>query len=306
MLIIVAMDEFQKQLILLFSIPIYAILIPLEILLSNYRHRKWYSWKETATNVYLNLVNSGIDLLLRGFALFVLTYFSQYGISNTLSPVAYWFVLFICEDFLFWLEHYVDHSVRLFWAVHVTHHSSEEYNLSTGFRSSVFMPLYRYMYFIPMALLGFRPIDILFMYAITQIYGILVHTQSIKKLPRWIEFIFVTPSHHRVHHASNAPYLDKNMGMGLIIWDRIFGTFAEEMDEEPPHYGLTTPVEKPNHPVHIITHEWEAIAQDLKKKVPLKAKLGYLFMPPGWSHDGSKKTSRQLRREWKEKKQKLS
>jgi hypothetical protein len=91
------------------------------------------------------------------------------------------------------------------------------------------------------------------------------------------------------------------MGMGLIIWDRIFGTFAEEMDEEPPHYGLTTPVEKPNHPVHIITHEWEAIAQDLKKKVPLKTKLGYIFQPPGWSHDGSKKTSRQLRKEWREK-----
>lgn len=299
------MTEFQKQLILLFSIPIYAILIPLEIVLSNYRHRKWYSWKETATNVYLNLINSGIDLLLRGFALFVLTYFSTVQLGNmheSLSPFAYWFTLFICEDFLFWLEHYVDHSVRLFWAVHVTHHSSEEYNLSTGFRSSVFMPLYRYMYFIPLALMGFRPIDILFMYAITQIYGILVHTQSIKKLPRWIEFIFVTPSHHRVHHASNAPYLDKNMGMGLIIWDRIFGTFAEEMDEEPPHYGLTTPVEKPHHPIHIITHEWKALATDLKKNAPLKAKLGYIFMPPGWSHDGSRKTSRQLRKEWREKK----
>ncbi len=290
----------QKQLLMLLSVPIYAILIPLEIILSNYRRQKFYGWKETLMNVYLNIVNAGIDLLLRSFALGVLIYMSQYKLNLHWSPIVYWVLLFLCEDFLFWVEHYVDHSVRLFWAVHVTHHSSEEYNLSTGFRSSVFMPFYRYLYFIPLALLGFAPIDILFMYALTQTYGILVHTQSIKKLPRWIEFIFVTPSHHRVHHASNAPYLDKNMGMALIIWDRIFGTFAEEMDEEPPHYGLTTPLENQHHPVHIITHEWKNIATDLKKKAPLKAKLGYIFMPPGWSHDGSKKTSRQLRMEWRE------
>lgn len=249
------MTELQQQILLLFSIPIYAILIPLEIILSNYRHRKYYSWKETAMNVYLNLVNAGIDLLLRGFALAVLIFFFQYKLDIQWNPIAYWVLLFLCEDLLFWVEHYVDHSCRLFWAVHVTHHSSEEYNLTTGFRSSVFMPFYRYMYFIPLALLGFRPIDILFMYAITQTYGILVHTQAIKKLPRWIEYIFVTPSHHRVHHASNAPYLDKNMGMALIIWDRMFGTFAEELDEEPPRYGLTSPIEHQHHPTHIIFHE---------------------------------------------------
>lgn len=293
------MKEWQNQVLLLFSIPIYAVLIPLEIILSNYRHRKFYGWKETAMNVYLNLLNAGIDLLLRGFALAVLIFASQYALNLHLSPVWYWGLLFICEDFLFWLEHYVDHSVRLFWAVHVTHHSSEEYNLSTGFRSSVFMPFYRYMYFIPLALLGFAPIDILFMYALTQTYGILVHTQAIKKLPRWIEYIFVTPSHHRVHHASNAPYLDKNMGMALIIWDRMFGTFAAEMPEEPPRYGLTTPLDNAHHPVNIVLHEWRSIGKDLKQEISWKQKLGYLFQPPGWSHDGSKKTSRQLRAEWK-------
>jgi sterol desaturase/sphingolipid hydroxylase (fatty acid hydroxylase superfamily) len=295
------MQEWQHQILLFLSIPIYAILIPLEIILSNYRHRKFYGWKETAVNVYLNLVNTGIDLLLRGGALLILIYFSQFKLVSNWHPVAYWFLLFLCEDFLFWVEHYVDHSVRLFWAVHVTHHSSEEYNLSTGFRSSVFMPFYRFMYFIPLAIIGFSPIDIIFMYALTQTYGILVHTQAIKRMPAWIEYVFVTPSHHRVHHASNAPYLDKNMGMVLIIWDRIFGTFVPEMKEEPPHYGLTTPVANPNHPVHIITHEWQSIAQDLKKKIPFKTKLGYIFHPPGWSHDGSKKTSRQMRKEWWEK-----
>jgi len=293
------MDRYHQQLLLLVSLPIYAVLIPLEILLSNFRHTQYYSWKETLTNVYLNLLNAGIDLLLRGVALAVLLFFAQYHLRIQWHPVIYWVVLFLGEDFLFWLEHYVDHSCRLFWAVHVTHHSSTEYNLTTGFRSSIFMPLYRFMYFIPLAVLGFRPLDILFMYAITQIYGILVHTQSIKKLPRWVEYIFVTPSHHRVHHASNIPYMDKNMGMALIIWDRIFGTFTEEMPEEPVVYGLTKNVERPHHPTHIVFHEWQAMGQDMKKGKTLKQKLQYLLNAPGWSHDGSTKTSKELQREWK-------
>jgi sterol desaturase/sphingolipid hydroxylase (fatty acid hydroxylase superfamily) len=293
------MDQLQKQILLLFSIPIYAVIIPLEIILSNFRRQQFYSWKETFVNIYLNLLNAGIDLLLRLFIAFaLLTYLFQYHLLINWNPIIYWIVLLFSEDFLFWVEHYVDHSVRMFWAVHVTHHSSPEYNLSTGFRSSVFMPVYKYLYFIPLVLLNFRPMDVVFMYSFTQIYGILVHTQAIKKLPKWIEYIFVTPSHHRVHHASNIPYLDRNMGMVFIFWDRLFGTFTEEMPEEVPHYGITKPIEKPFHPVHIVTHEWQEIGKDLKKSKSLKDKLNYLFRPPGWSHDGSTKTSKELQREW--------
>jgi sterol desaturase/sphingolipid hydroxylase (fatty acid hydroxylase superfamily) len=292
------MDQLHKHILLLFSIPIYAILIPLEILLSNFHGWKFYSWKETLVSVYLNATNAAIDLLLRGIAFTVLIFFYQFHPTITWHPVLYWALLFLCEDVLFWLEHYVDHHVRVFWAVHVTHHSSEEFNLTTGFRSSVFMPFYRYLYFIPLALLGFAPLDIFFMYALTQTYGIIVHTQSINKLPSIIEYLFVTPSHHRVHHASNIPYLDKNMGMVLIIWDRLFGTFAEEIPEEKPRYGLTKPLSDPHHPVKIVFHEWSAIRRDLKRRIPFRQKLGYLFNPPGWSHDGSTMTSDQLREQW--------
>ncbi len=295
------MDEFQKQVLLLFSIPVYAIIIPLEILLSNFRRQNFYSWKETLVNVYLNLLNAGIDFVLRLFIAFaLLNFIYRYHLPIHWNPFVYWIVLLFGEDFLFWSEHYVDHSCRLFWAVHVTHHSSPEYNLSTGFRSSVFMPVYKYLYFIPLVLLNFRPMDIVFMFSITQLYGILVHTRAIKKLPRWVEYIFVTPSHHRVHHASNIPYLDRNMGMVFIIWDRIFGTFTKEMPEEPPVYGLTKPLEKPYHPVQIVTHEWKAIGKDLRKTKSLKIKLKYLFKPPGWSPDGSTKTSKELQKEWKQ------
>jgi sterol desaturase/sphingolipid hydroxylase (fatty acid hydroxylase superfamily) len=135
------------------------------------------------------------------------------------------------------------------------------------------------------------------MYSITQTYGILVHTQYINKMPRWFETFFVSPSHHRVHHASNIIYLDKNMGMCLIIWDKMFGTFQEEIKEEPVRYGLTKPVANSNNPFTTIFHEWQHIGKDVNRKLPLQTRLKYLFMPPGWSHDGSSKTARQMRKE---------
>ena len=289
------MDKLYNDILLWFSIPIYAVIIPLEVLMSNFRRLHFYSWRETLVNIYLNLLNAGIDWLLRFFIAFAfLLWLSQYHLPIHWNPIVYWVVLLFGEDLLFWLEHYVDHSIRIFWAVHVTHHSSPEYNLSTGFRSSVFMPLYKYLYFIPLVFLNFRPMDIVFMYSFTQVYGILVHTQAVGRLPRWVEYIFVTPSHHRVHHASNIPYLDRNMGMVFIIWDRLFGTFTEELPGEVPHYGITKPVDRPFHPVHIVMHEWHEIAKDLKKSKSLKDKLGYLFRPPGWSHDGSTMTSKEL------------
>jgi sterol desaturase/sphingolipid hydroxylase (fatty acid hydroxylase superfamily) len=197
----------------------------------------------------------------------------------------------------FYFQHRIDHYCRIFWAVHVTHHSSEEFNLSTGFRSSALQPVYRFIYFIPIVFLGFHPMDIVFMYAVTQTYGILVHTQYVKKMPKWFEVLFVSPSHHRVHHASNIIYLDKNMGMCLIIWDKLFGTFQEELSTEPVKYGLTKPALKSNNPFHIIFHEWIALIKDLSKKTSFLNKMKYLFMPPGWSHDGSSQTANQMRKD---------
>lgn len=288
----------KEQLLILISTPIYIIIIGLEIILSNIRLKKFYSFKETLMNVYLCLLNGGIDLLFRSIYVLILVVLYQYHfVDFSFNPFIYWFLLFILEDIAFYFEHRVDHYSRVFWAVHVTHHSSEEFNLTTGFRSSVLQPLYRFIYFIPIVLLGFQPMDIIFMFSLTQIYGILVHTQSIKKMPAWFEAVFVSPSHHRVHHASNIPYLDKNMGMVLIIWDKIFGTFQKELKEHPIKYGLTTPLERPNYLPEVVLHEWKSLSQDLKKDVSLGTKLKYLFMPPGWSHDGSTKTANQLREE---------
>jgi len=169
-------------------------------------------------------------------------------------------------------------------------------NFTVGFRSSVFQPLYRFLYFIPLAWLGFRPLDIVFIYSATQIWGIFVHTDLIKKMG-WLEYILVTPSHHRVHHASNPKYLDKNMGMFLIVWDQLFGTFQPELPDEAyqeKKYGLTKPLDKPS-PVNLVFHEWREIGKDLSRTdISWREKWLYIFGPPGWSHDGSRKTSRQL------------
>ena len=292
------MHSSREAWFILISIPLYAVLIGAEIILSNWQHRRLYSVKTTLQNVYLTLTNAGLDFILRtAFYVSILAWSYQHRFFSIENIYLYWFLLFLLEDFAFYVEHRVDHYCRLFWAVHVTHHSSEEFNLTTGFRSSVLQPVYRFVYFIPIALMGFDPMDIVFMYSITQTYGILVHTQYINKMPRWFETFFVSPSHHRVHHASNIRYLDKNMGMCLIIWDKIFGTFQEEVETDPIRYGLTKPIENDKNPVEVIFHEWKAIGTDLRKKVPLGVKLKYLFMPPGWSHDGSTKTANELRKE---------
>jgi sterol desaturase/sphingolipid hydroxylase (fatty acid hydroxylase superfamily) len=287
--------DFKETWVILISTPLYAVLIGAEILFSTYHKNQKYSVRGTIENFYLMLLNIGIDILMRAFTLFILGYFFSMKVMQIEHVFLYWFILLILEDFMFYWLHYLDHYVRLFWAVHVTHHSSEEFNLTVGFRSSVFQPLYRFMFFIPIAWLGFEPMDIMLMYSITQIYGILIHTQYVGKLG-FLEYVFATPSNHRVHHGSNVAYLDKNMGMVFIFWDRLFGTYQAE--EEEVVYGLTTNI--PDHlPSTVVFHEWKSIWQDVKNAPDLRAKLGYIFGPPGWSHDGSRKTSEQLRAELK-------
>jgi sterol desaturase/sphingolipid hydroxylase (fatty acid hydroxylase superfamily) len=294
------MQSARETWFLLLSIPFYTVLIGAEILLSNWQHKKLYTVKQTLQNIYFTLLNAGLDVFLRWlFYINVLSWGYQHQFFTIANSFLYWFTLFLAEDFVFYIEHRVDHYCRIFWAVHVTHHSSEEFNLTTGFRSSVFQPVYRFVYFIPLTLMGFHPLDIVFMYSFTQTYGILVHTQYINKMPRWFEMFFVSPSHHRVHHACNTIYLDKNMGMCLIIWDKIFGSFQEELKEEPVRYGLTKNITGANNPAKIIFHEWQSIYKDCSKPLPLITRLKYVFMPPGWSHDGSSKTAKQMRQELK-------
>ncbi len=264
--------------------PIFAIVILVEILISNYQERKVYTWKETITNFYLSLLNGGLDLAIRSGYFLVMVYCFNHRFFDIERGFWYWAGLVVGLDLLFYLLHRMEHYTRLFWAVHVTHHSSEKMNFTVAFRASVFQPLYRFMFFIPLVFLGFKPIDILFVYSLTMFWTLFVHTEFIGKLG-WMEYIFVTPSHHRVHHASNEKYLDKNMGQLFIIWDRLFGTFQEELpaeEYEPIRYGLTKPLESRG-PINIIFHEWKEIGRDLSRSdLDLKDKINVLVKPPGW------------------------
>ncbi len=242
------------------------------------------------------LLNGGIDVSFRIVSVAVLQYFFNHKIINWQIGFWYWLLLLIAQDFMYYWLHRFDHQIRFFWATHITHHSSQLMNFTVGFRSSVFQPLYRFIYFIPLALIGFSPLDIAFIYAATQIWGIFVHTELINKMG-WLEYIFVTPSHHRVHHGSNIKYLDKNMGMFLIIWDKMFGTFQKELTKEeyePICYGLTKNIDNVT-PVNIIFHEWFEIWRDIiQPKLTFKQRFLYLFGAPGYSHDGSRKTTKEL------------
>lgn len=288
--------------LLAISTPVYAILIILEVVISNYQRKDFYSFKETLINFWLNIANTFIGLSIKVLVLALLGWFFAFHFIPltfwSSHPVLYWILLFFGLDLCFYFEHRSEHYSRILWAVHVTHHSSQEYNLTTGFRSSVFRPLVSCWFFIPLVFLGFQPLDILLMDAICQIYGIIVHTRYVNKMPAWFDAVFVSPSHHRVHHASNVIYLDRNMGMVLIIWDRMFGTFQRELESEKAVYGLTTNVERPHHPFHVIFHEWKNLYKDVRRKnISFAQMLRYLFDAPGWSHDGSSKTARQMREE---------
>lgn len=286
----------QNNYLIAISTPIYVVLIALEVVLSQYQKKYYYTLKDTLINLWLNIANTAVGLSVKGAVLFLLAFFFPYHLFHLSNPYLYWPLLFLALDFCFYWEHRSEHLCRILWAVHVTHHSSQEFNLSTGFRSSVFRPLVSVWFFLPLVFLGFHPVDILFMDALCQIYGIVVHTRYIKRMPQWFDAIFVSPSHHRVHHASNLIYLDRNMGMVLIIWDRLFGTFQKELPSEQVVYGLTKNPDNPHHPIYIITHEWKSLFNDLQKAPTWIDRCKYLLNPPGWSHDGSSQTATELRK----------
>ena len=208
-------------------------------------------------------------------------------------------IAFLLDDLRYYWYHRIAHRVRWVWAEHINHHSSQHYNLSTALRQS-WTGQFTGMFIlqVPMVLLGFHPAFIAFVYGFNLVYQFWIHTETIGKLPKPVELIFNTPSHHRVHHATNPRYLDSNYAGTLIIWDRMFGTFVEELEEDAPRYGIVKNVGTFN-PVRIAFHEWIGMFKDAARPgLTARQRLGYLFMPPGWSHDGSRKGSEALKADY--------
>ena len=272
-------------------IALFTLLMVTETIISAVYNYKWYHGSDSAVSMSMSALNALLDLALKGFTFFILTWFHQFSVYEWKNPVILWTVLILLEDLAYYALHWVDHNVRFFWAVHVTHHNSEKMNFLTAIRSSVFQPLYRWIYYVPLAVFGFDAWQIMTCYTICNWWGNFIHTEAIGKLGL-LDKIFATPSNHRVHHGSNPHYLDRNMGMFLIIWDRIFNTYQRE--DEKVIYGLTTNIEA-HRLDKAIFHECAAIWNDAKHAKKLRHKFMYIFGPPGWSHDGSRATSKQLR-----------
>jgi sterol desaturase/sphingolipid hydroxylase (fatty acid hydroxylase superfamily) len=204
-----------------------------------------------------------------------------------------WVLLFFADDFTFYWHHRLSHQIRLLWSAHENHHSAPTYNLAVALRQSWTEILYKYIFWLWLPLVGFPPVAILMMMSFSLIYQFWVHTELIRSLGP-LEWVLNTPSHHRVHHASNIRYLDRNHAGTLIIWDRLFGTFQAEDPAEPVVYGIRRPLASHN-PFVIAFHEYGHLWKDLKKARSWSERLGYLFRPPGWSPDGSSLTADQLR-----------
>lgn len=274
------------------AIPFFILLIAVEIFVLKRGQQGKYELRDSLTSLLMGVGNVIVSIVLGfiAFSTFSLVY--EYRIFT--FTFEWWAVLicFVIDDFRFYWYHRFAHEVRWLWAAHVNHHSSQHYNLSTALRqpwTSVFTGAF--LFRVPLAFIGIHPAVLAFVGGANLVYQFWIHTEAIKKMPRWFEFIMNTPSHHRVHHASNPRYLDANYAGTLIIWDRMFGTFVPEQEEEKVRFGLTTDLNTFN-PVKVAIHEHVAIFKDMfQGGISLKDRFRYAFDRPGFSHDGSRKTS---------------
>jgi sterol desaturase/sphingolipid hydroxylase (fatty acid hydroxylase superfamily) len=252
--------------------------------------------KDSATSLGLGLGSLGAGALTAGLVFALGSWIHQFRLVDL--PIAWWsfLICFVADDLAYYLFHRSAHRVRWFWASHVVHHSSEAYNLSTALRQTWtgFVSL-NFLFRLPLFLL-FPPELVFFCVGLNLVYQYWIHTEAVDRMPRWFEAVMNTPSHHRVHHAVNPRYLDKNYAGVFIIWDRMFGTFEPELADERPRYGIVKPLGSYNI-VWAALHEWAGIARDLWH-APWNAKLSYLVREPGWSHDGSRETSDDIRKRW--------
>ncbi len=267
--------------------------------------------KDAGASIGMGLGSTIIDIAMKAIALGYLFWFYQFRIFDNFGPSSVeefaswtwqkahlwvWFFAFILQDFMFYWHHRLSHEIRILWAAHVNHHSSKNLNYAVALRQSWLELLYKDMWYIPLAIIGIHPLMILTLHQLNLIYQFLPHTEIVGKMPKWFEYIFNTPSHHRVHHSSNLRYLDKNYGGVLIIWDRWLGTFQKELDKEKCVYGITTNIETYNL-ITIAFHELGNIIKDVKNAPNLKAKLNYIFNSPGWSHNGKDQRAKTLQKE---------
>lgn len=269
----------MEQWILLAMAPVFLGLIAFEAWYWRGRRPGMYSWIDTLSNAGLALMHQVADAVAWLLVIGLYYWVYQYRLFDWQASIASVFVLFLAQDFLYYWFHRASHRIRWLWASHVTHHSSERLNLSTAFRQSFTYPISgMWVFWLPLAWIGFEPTHIVAVVAINLGFQFFVHTQAVPKLG-WVEKVFNTPSIHRVHHARNPKYIDRNYAGVLVIWDRLFGTYVEEDDQLPCEFGVVGQVHSHN-PLTLTFHEWIDMLRDAARADGLHNKLAQLVCPP--------------------------
>jgi sterol desaturase/sphingolipid hydroxylase (fatty acid hydroxylase superfamily) len=272
-------DEVSKQApeIIVWAAPVMFFFVLLEWYISYRQNKELYQKAETIGSVLVGVGNVIVAFLLK-FALLYLV-ISLYNLVPWRMYFSWWMFLpcYIIFDFCSYWSHRISHEQRFLWATHVVHHSSEHYNLAVSFRLSWVQHI-KIIFFLPIALIGFHPVIFFIVNQIAVLFQFWVHTEYIRRLHPAIEYIFATPSNHRVHHGTQEQYINKNYGATFIIWDRIFGTY--EPEDEKVQYGMTHNIEHKANPIHINFHEFQDIWKDVRSARSWKMKFFFLFGNP--------------------------
>ena len=282
-----------------YAVPAFVLLVLIEMIWARRRAPDAYEPRDTLVSLALGLGSTVAGLLTGGLVAALALWLYGHRLFEIGWAWWVWGLCFVLDDFAYYWAHRTGHRVRWFWASHVNHHSSQHYNLSTALRQTWtgFIAM-SFVFRIPLALIGFHPAMIAIVGGINLIYQFWIHTEAIRRLPRWFEAVMNTPSHHRVHHATNPVYLDRNYAGTFIVWDKAFGTFQRELDGERIRYGIVKQLGSFNL-LWGVFHEWVGIARDVWA-APWRHKLSYLWRAPGWSHDGSRDTSDAIRARWQQ------
>jgi len=262
------------------AVPGFIVLLILEAIAAAIMRRDLYEIKDTAASLTMGVSNLLISLFSKAVQFSVLVFLYKFAIFKIGYAWWAWVLAFFADEFSYYWFHRTSHEVRIFWASHVIHHSSQRYNLSTALRQTWTGGFMSFIFWLWMPIVGFPPLMVLTMNAISLLYQFWIHTELVRSMGP-LERVLNTPSHHRVHHGANANYLDRNHGGTLIIWDRLFGTFAAEDPADPPRFGLTKNLNSFN-PLRIAFHEWIAIGRDIRRTRGWRNKLRSVFGSPGW------------------------
>ena len=284
--------------------PLFIALIVIEMLWARRHAPDKYEPKDTLVSLAMGLGSTFAGAASAGIVFLAAMWLYDHRVMTIGWAWWAWPLCFVLDDFNYYWAHRTGHRVRWFWASHINHHSSQHYNLSTALRQTWtgFIAL-SFVFRIWPALLGFHPAMIVAVGGINLVYQFWIHTEAVDRLPRWFEGVMNTPSHHRVHHATNPLYLDRNYAGVFIVWDRLFGSFEREREAGDPQvgrirYGIVKQLGSFNL-IWVAFHEWQGIAKDVWH-APWRHKLSYIWREPGWSHDGSRDTSDVIRQRWRE------